>query len=140
MNEFKRSPAAGFQHGLKGSPIAHAASQCRYHPKGVPVLRRVLIAIVISLVANVSLFVLDLVVRPGSMIGEIIDVVFKPGEVFATAFLSPGHDFAPLVGIALLAFAFSIIFYGFLAWTILNVPDWWRNLPWNFRNNNRDWF
>jgi hypothetical protein len=74
------------------------------------------------------------------VIGEIVDVVFKPGEVFATTFISPGHDFAQLVGIPLLAFAFSIVFYGFLAWTILSVPDWWRNLPWNSRNNNQDWF
>lgn len=107
-------------------------------------LRRVVIAFVISLVGNVSLFILaarnDPVAHPRSVIGEIVDVVFEPGEAFASAFISPGHDFAQLVGIPLLAFAFSIVFYGFLAWIVLSVPDWWRNLPWNSRDSDRDRF
>ena len=77
-------------------------------------LRRVVLAFVIALVGNVSLFILatvtDSVAHPRSVIGEIVDVIFKPGEDFASTFISPGHDLAHFVVKPLLAFAFSIVF------------------------------
>jgi hypothetical protein len=94
-------------------------------------------------VGNVALFAAaathDAVSHPRPVLDNLLDILFWPSEAFAMIFTPSGHDFAQLVGMPLLAFAFSILFYGFVGWVILSLPDWWRNRPWNSQND-QDWF
>lgn len=69
----------------------------------------------------------DSVKHPIRAIDTLADAVFQPGETVAKVVVSPGHDFAYLVGMPLLAVFVSIIFYGALIWIVLSLPTWWRN-------------
>ena len=96
-----------------------------------PRLRRVVIALVISAVAVVALVALVTALDASKhpTLVSTIDAIFAPGYSVAKMLISPGHDFGYLVGVPLVALAFSVVFYGILVWTILSLPDWWRNRP-----------
>ena len=96
-----------------------------------PRLRRVVISLVISAGGNVAFIafftLIDATKHPTLV--SILDAFFWPGNSFAKMLISPGHDFSYLVGVPLIAFAFSVVFYGVMVWSIVSLPDWWRNRP-----------
>jgi hypothetical protein len=96
-----------------------------------PRLRRVMLALAISAVGNVALIalvtMLDTDKHPRPTMGKFADGAFAPGDTFAKTLIAPGHDAGYLVGVPLIALAFSIVFYAVFVWVIINLPGWWRN-------------
>ena len=92
--------------------------------------RRIVIALVISFAWNAGLVLLDGVREPVKhpipALDRLVDAVFYPGIAFARIFIAPGHDFGYLVAMPILAFGFSIIFYGLLIWIALGLPELWK--------------
>jgi hypothetical protein len=90
---------------------------------------RTRIAVSVSLVLNAILLGLDAVTSrgqgTGSTASKIVDVLGAPGGFFAEWTVPPGHDAAHIVGGALIAITFSLVFYTFLVWLILSLPAWW---------------
>jgi len=88
-------------------------------------MRRIPIALLISIVLNVILFAVDFSIDPRqealSRIQHLVVVALTPAEALTTR-LAPGHGGAQIVALVV----FSVVVYAIVGWVALSVPAWWR--------------
>lgn len=88
-------------------------------------MRRLPIALLISIALNVILFAVDFSIDPRqeslSRIQHLVVVLLTPAEALTTR-LAPGHGGAQIFDLVISSFAI----YTILAWVALSLPAWWR--------------
>jgi len=88
-------------------------------------MRRLPIALLISIALNVALFAVDFSIDPRqeslSRIQHLVVVLLTPAEALSTRF-APGHGGAQIFDLVVSSFAI----YNIAAWVVLSLPAWWR--------------
>jgi hypothetical protein len=90
-----------------------------------PRIRRILIALAISIALNGILLVFDSFGDPrnpsSSLVSRIVGIMFSLPGAFAEWLVPPGHDAEHILGGIAVSIASSLIFYGFVAWAVLAI-------------------
>ena len=88
-----------------------------------PQLRRVVIALIVSVTLNGILLILDSFTgsKPGSLSlpVRIVEIFFSPSGALTEWLVPAGHDASHILGAILVSIVSSIIFHAGLAWIIL---------------------
>jgi len=88
-------------------------------------MRRLPIALLISITLNVALFAVDFSIDPRreslSRIQHLVVVLLTPAEALSTR-LAPGHGGSQIFDLVVSSFAI----YTIAAWVALSLPAWWR--------------
>ena len=88
-------------------------------------MRRLPIALLISITLNVILFAVDFSIDPRqeelSRIQHLVVVLLTPAEVL-TMRLTPGHGGAQIFDLVI----FSFVIYTIVGWVAVSLPAWWR--------------
>jgi len=89
-------------------------------------VRRLPIALLISIALNLVLFAVDFSIDPRQeplpRIQHLVVVLLTPAEALTTR-LAPGHGGAQIVALVL----FSIVVFAIVSWVALSLAAWWRN-------------
>lgn len=88
-------------------------------------MRRLPIALLISIALNVALFAVDSSIGPRqeslSRLQHLVVVLLTPAEGLTTLF-APGHGGAQIVALVM----FSVVVFAIVSWAALSLAAWWR--------------
>jgi len=100
-----------------------------------PQFRPILTALGISVGLNVAMMILDSVLYPLNppshqhpLAQGLLAIIETPARIVASCFAPSGHTLAVGIDTILIGFVSSVLFYGLLAWIILSLPKWLRDL------------
>jgi hypothetical protein len=88
-------------------------------------MRRLSIALLVSIVLNLALFAVDFSIDPRqeapSRTQHLVVVLLTPAEALTTR-PAPGHGGAQIVALVL----FSIVAFAIMSWVTLSLAAWWK--------------
>ena len=86
-----------------------------------PQLRRIWIALLISVALNSAVVILGAFTEhhSGSALTQILDLLSVPGGALAELLIPAGHDAAQILGAIAVSLISSVVFYGALVWIVL---------------------
>jgi len=89
-------------------------------------LRRLVIALLVSIAVNIILFAIDFSINPHqpelSQTQQLVVRLLGPADALTTR-LAPGHGGAQLAALVM----FSVVVYFIVAWVFISLPLWWRD-------------
>jgi hypothetical protein len=91
-----------------------------------PQLRRILVALLISVALNVVLIASGPLAEhhPVSVTSRVLDLLGKPAAAFTQWLVPAGHDAVHVLGAIAVSAVSSVAFYGVLAWVVLTAWAW----------------
>ncbi len=88
--------------------------------------RRVVVALLVSIVLNCVLVAIDFSIDPRSpklsTLQNVVVGLLRPAAALSVRFV-PGHGGLQILALVL----FSIVFYALIAWLIFSLPIWWKH-------------
>jgi hypothetical protein len=89
-------------------------------------LRRLVIALLVSIAVNIILFAIDFSINPLqpelSRTQQFVVRLLGPADALTTR-LAPRHGGAQIAALVM----FSVVVYCIVAWVFISLPLWWRN-------------